>query len=113
MPKKKFPWTVVVTGDVTMDWNLARKRRSNVGAVAWNSDGCTRAYWLSGGAALLADLIEAIAEQLEAKGRFNYSISHEMAAIGNVTLPEKEKKKDRVLIRSISKILAQAGYSIG
>jgi hypothetical protein len=52
---------VVVTGDVTMDWNLANshQRGSSQGA-AWNAEDCTFAYWQRGGAALLADLIKAI-----------------------------------------------------
>jgi hypothetical protein len=36
----------------------------------------------------------------------------ELAAIGKRTLPDKEKEKDRVLIRGIPKILANAGYTI-
>ena len=52
---------VVVTGDVSIDWNLARTRGSEGGGAAWNADDCTRAYWQRGGAALLADLIDAVA----------------------------------------------------
>jgi hypothetical protein len=55
---------VIVTGDVTMDWNLARTRRLDGGGAVWNADDCTRAYWQRGGAAMLADLIEAVAEKL-------------------------------------------------
>ena len=36
----------------------------------------------------------------------------ELAAIGKRTLPDKEKEKDRMLIRGIPKILAKAGYTI-
>src|SRR5690242_7707959 len=49
---------VVVTGDVTMDWNLV----SSQGA-AWNAQDCTCTYWQRGGALLLADLINDIAEK--------------------------------------------------
>ena len=52
---------VVVTGDVTMDWNLARTRRPDSGGAVWNADDFTRAFWQRGGAALLGDLIEAAA----------------------------------------------------
>lgn len=57
---------VVVTGDVTMDWNLARFRvaRSDATLRAWWAGDRTRACWHRGGAALLADLIHAIAEPL-------------------------------------------------
>ena len=34
------------------------------------------------------------------------------AAIGSDELPEAEKEKDRVLVRGIPKILAQAGYTV-
>ena len=53
---------VVVTGDVTMDWNLACTRGSEGVEPDWHSDARTRACWQRGGAALLADLIEALAE---------------------------------------------------
>jgi hypothetical protein len=55
---------VVVTGDVTIDWNLARFRRAraDVGLRMWWSDDRTRACWQRGGAALLADLISAVAK---------------------------------------------------
>lgn len=65
---------VVVTGDVTMDWNLARTRRSDIGGAAWNADDCTRTYWQRGGAALLADLVEAVADEFTLNGKPAYSI---------------------------------------
>jgi len=59
-----LPKVVVVTGDVTMDWNLARFRspRGDLAVRTWWNDDCTRAYWQRGGAALLADLITAVAK---------------------------------------------------
>lgn len=68
------PNIVVVTGDVTMDWNLARTRRSDSGGAAWNADDCTRAYWQRGGAALLADLIEAVANELRQSGQSDFTV---------------------------------------
>lgn len=56
---------VVITGDVTMDWNLARLRRSKGKILRWGHDDCTRACWQPGGAALLADLIIAVAKDLD------------------------------------------------
>jgi len=56
---------VVVTGDITMDWNLARINRGAGKDVTWNPDVCTHASWQRGGAALLADLIETIATSSE------------------------------------------------
>jgi len=55
---------IVVTGDVTMDWNIARIRRGDHPNSSWNADDTTRAYCQRGGAALLADLIQEIAQQL-------------------------------------------------
>src|SRR2546425_302768 len=65
---------VVVTGDVTMDWNLARTRIGEGGGAAWNADHCTHAYWQRGGAALLADLIEAVGRRLHDSGQANYEV---------------------------------------
>lgn len=47
--------TVLVSGDVTMDWNLAREPLNDPGDHA-----ATRASWQRGGAALLADLLQTI-----------------------------------------------------
>ena len=44
---------VVVTGDVTMDWNLACTRNSEGSRLAWTAEDCTRTYWQRRGAALL------------------------------------------------------------
>ena len=57
---------VVVAGDVTMDWNLARRRLDPAGVV-WNADDCTEVYRQLGGAALLGDLIAEVAETLRAE----------------------------------------------
>jgi hypothetical protein len=51
-PKSENP--ILVTGDVTIDWNLARSRRSRSGPSVWSADDTIRAYWQRGGAALLA-----------------------------------------------------------
>jgi hypothetical protein len=80
------PNIVVVTGDVTMDWNLARTRRSDGGSSAWNADDCTRAYWQRGGAALLADLIEGVADNLRRAGKAAYVV-REMGAPRDKALP--------------------------
>ena len=51
---------VVVAGDVTIDWNLARTRGAVDTSDTWSFDDCTRACWQRGGAALLADVVEAV-----------------------------------------------------
>src|ERR1035438_329105 len=56
--------TVVVTGDITLDWNLARGRGPEATNPAWEHEFCSRLSWQRGGAALMADLIEAVALQI-------------------------------------------------
>lgn len=58
------PKIVVVTGDVTMDWNLARPRSFPNTGQTWNTEDEIRGYWLRGGAALLAGVIRKVAAQL-------------------------------------------------
>lgn len=53
---------VVVTGDVTADWNLARSNNQSAGSV-WNPDNATSCYLQPGGAALLATVITAVAAE--------------------------------------------------
>ncbi len=64
----------IVTGDVTMDWNLARTLRARDGAAGWTRDDCTRACWQRGGAAMLADLIETVAADLSQTGKDAWEI---------------------------------------
>jgi hypothetical protein len=56
--------TVVVSGDITLDWNLARSRGPEAQGPAWEPEVCSRLTWQRGGAALLADLIEGVAAQI-------------------------------------------------
>jgi hypothetical protein len=58
------PVTVVVSGDVTMDWNLAREPLGD-----GDEHATTRAAWQRGGAALLADLVQTIASTVPAGAR--------------------------------------------
>lgn len=74
MANAKSTPRVVVAGDVTMDWNIARTRSLRGGGAVWNAEDCTRAYWQRGGAALLGELIQAVAEQLKTNGTTNYEV---------------------------------------
>jgi hypothetical protein len=65
---------VVVAGDVTMDWHLALKQRSSGHPSTWNPNDWTRACWQRGGAALLADLIEAVAKGLQRDGHGDFVV---------------------------------------
>ena len=64
MSEQKGTKIIVVTGDVTIDWNVARIQRRDVPAYGWNADDLTRACCQRGGAAMLADLIKAVAKDL-------------------------------------------------
>jgi hypothetical protein len=59
---------VVVAGDVTFDWNLARTRKLADAGVAWNAADRTEAYLQPGGAALQAGLVAEVAATLAADG---------------------------------------------
>lgn len=67
-PVRTAKRSIVVAGDVTMDWNLARTRGVAAARAAWNSDDCTRAYWQRGGAAMLGDLVEHVAARAALDG---------------------------------------------
>lgn len=64
MNRQRNRKTVVVAGDVTIDWNIARVQRTEGIAQAWNADDLTRAFCQRGGAALLDGLIKAVAENI-------------------------------------------------
>jgi len=73
MPVRGKPQnTIVVTGDVTMDWNLARERDGV--NDSWSADICSRVWWQRGGAALQTDLIAAVAEALKKDGAADFKL---------------------------------------
>ncbi|MGA7343336.1 MAG: RyR domain-containing protein, partial [Terracidiphilus sp.] len=53
--------TVVVTGDFTLDWNLARDPATESQGGLWEAGVCTQLRWQRGGAGLLADLVQGVA----------------------------------------------------
>ena len=59
---------VVVAGDVTMDWNLARTRKAIDSGLAWSAADRTEMYGEPGGAALTARLVAEVAETLATEG---------------------------------------------
>jgi len=81
---------VVVTGDMTMDWNIARIHRGDHLRSSWNADDVSRACWQRGGAALLADLIQAIADQLPPKTGAGFRVLQTSAPIKPV-LPSDDR----------------------
>ncbi len=61
LSSKSMP-QVVITGDVTMDWNIACLRRTPGEAIGWvGEESSTRTFWQRGSVALLADLLIALA----------------------------------------------------
>ena len=67
--------TIVVTGDFTIDWNIARIRRDDISGNSWNPNDRTRACWQRGGAALLGDLIETMAADLKGKKLGEFTVN--------------------------------------
>jgi hypothetical protein len=65
---------VIVTGDVAMDWNLARARRCKRDLSFWSAADTTCTYWQRGGSALLADLVGPIAVELHRNGSAQCSL---------------------------------------
>jgi hypothetical protein len=76
---------VIVTGDVAMDWNLARPRRCKRGQSVWSADDTTSTYWQRGGSTLLADLVEETTEELGRNGSARFSLRQTAA-------PRKHRK---------------------
>jgi hypothetical protein len=74
MKKSETEQIIIVTGDIAMDWNLARTRRSRSDTSFWSADDTTSTAWQRGGSALLADLVEAVAHDLEKDGKTRFSI---------------------------------------
>jgi hypothetical protein len=74
MTTSKCNFLIIITGDVAMDWNLARTRRSTSDVSFWSADDTTSTTWQRGGSALMADLIEAIARDLQRSGASQFSI---------------------------------------
>ncbi len=61
--------TAIVTGDVTLDWNLACLRAIPEGRQQWNAEDRTISCCQQGGAALLAELLQEVAAELPEKYR--------------------------------------------
>ena len=64
---------IVVAGDVTVDWNIARAR-THLGKLTryqyiWGSDIATRACSQSGGAALLTEMLTVLCDKENASSK--------------------------------------------
>jgi hypothetical protein len=74
MNTPKTDQDLIITGDITMDWNLARTRRSRNDISFWSASDTACTTWQRGGSALLADLLEAVARDLMKAGSPRISI---------------------------------------
>jgi hypothetical protein len=90
MNKEKGSKIVVVTGDVTIDWNIARVRRTESMAQAWTADEVTAAFCQRGGAAMLTDLVSAVAKNLRQTKQANFEIRHSGLPRGKIS-PEDSR----------------------
>ena len=70
--KEKHSKVAVVTGDVTVDWNIAsfQDTTGDLQKKYWTTGFSSRAYWQRGGAAVVADLISAVAKTLPEGSQF-------------------------------------------
>jgi hypothetical protein len=75
---------VVVAGDVTIDWNLARTRRLLDGATSWNAEDRTETYGGLGGAAVLAGLVEEVGKTMPDEG-FAVEVDGPRAFVGSLS----------------------------
>lgn len=75
--------TVIITGDITIDWNVARTRRSRSDGAIWSTADTCSTSWQRGGSALVADLVEVVARDLQRRGSPTYSIRQTAAPLKN------------------------------
>jgi hypothetical protein len=81
---KKSIKSVVVTGDITVDWNLARIQQLDSSMMGWNAQNLTAACCHFGGAALLAELMTALA------------VSNDTIQVRQIRLPEDKITPDDI-----------------
>ena len=85
MKEQQVKKIVVVTGDVTVDWNIARIQRRDVPAHVWNAEDLTRASYQRGGAAMLAGLVKEVARDLGKPGRANFGVRETDVPQGSIS----------------------------
>ncbi|OGO32366.1 MAG: hypothetical protein A2Z29_02085 [Chloroflexi bacterium RBG_16_56_11] len=85
MNKKTDIKTIVVAGDATIDWNIARIKRKDGVAQAWTADEITTVCCQRGGAALLADLITAVASNSGRINRTTFEVYQEGLPNGRIS----------------------------
>jgi hypothetical protein len=89
MSKTATKILVIVGGDTTIDWNIARVRRTDMVAREWNAEDLTRAFCQPGGAVMLSELIKSVAHELETVRGVGYKIDGVSVPKGRVTPDDK------------------------
>lgn len=69
----------VVAGDITMDWNLARVSQAKKNLSIWNPNDAVDIRFQRGGAALLADLLEAVSTNLLQESGVSVTLRQQLA----------------------------------
>jgi hypothetical protein len=82
--KKKDVKTIIITGDLTIDWNIARVKREDIIMHVWNAENLTTAYCQRGGVAMLTSLIKSIARNLKQERKTDIIIRHISAPKGPI-----------------------------
>ncbi|MEQ8174545.1 MAG: RyR domain-containing protein [Syntrophomonadaceae bacterium] len=72
LPRSKK--VIVVSGDVTADWNIARLIKGKDSGGAWNASDTTRVCFQAGGAAMLGNVIEALTSKLDTNDDIRYGV---------------------------------------
>jgi hypothetical protein len=67
---------ILVSGDVTLDWNLFRRTTSPRPGSNWSALDETRTHCQPGGAALLAELLTAVGKELHASGAAEVDVDY-------------------------------------
>ena len=70
----QFNNRIFISGDITIDWNLARICHSKGKIQRWGFVDCTRATSQPGGAILLGNLIETVAKDLKEEEITDYEV---------------------------------------
>jgi hypothetical protein len=74
MNTRKNTKTIIIAGDVTIDWNISRLGRNDHAAQAWTANETTAVFCQHGGAAMLADLINTVARDIKQMRRMDFNI---------------------------------------
>lgn len=76
--------TVIVAGDITIDWNIAWIQRIDIPSYYWSGGNVAGAFCQRGSAALLADLMEEVAVVLGKSKEAGFEVCKGQVADGHV-----------------------------